>query len=216
MTYRTHARLFSSQFYSLASILLFLWLNSLVSGWVCPWKPCWIPVGESVQKAFLEEWIHMGDDSSGEQCIRWYRVLVTKIRHPNQSYLKKHLQPPRSAGQPDALTWEPIGPQGAASFRERTEAPLPPLRPRCNFVHPKQLSPFPERLELPSEEILSGFEDIVSSGTDQFTTWVETGPDATLVRHMVDVQKSHCRFSRGVGKETRYIFSGIPLQQKFA
>ena len=36
-------------------------------------------------------------------------------------------------------------------FWERIEAPLPPLRPRpkCNFIHPRQLSPFPERLELP-------------------------------------------------------------------
>ena len=50
---------------------------------------------------------------------------------------------------------------------------------------------YPERLELPfpSEEILSGFEDIVSEGTDQVTPWVKTDPDATLVRHMVDVQK---------------------------
>ena len=72
---------------------------------------------------------------------------------------------------------------------------MPLLRPRCNFIHPKQLSRFPERLELlfPSEEILSGSEDIVSSGTDQFTTWVKTDPDA-LVRHMVDVQKDTADF----------------------
>ena len=69
------------------------------------------------------------------------------------------------------------------------EAPLRPLRPRCNFIHPRQLSPFPERLKLPfsSDEILSGFEDIVSSGTDQF-------PYATLVHHMVDVQKATADF----------------------
>ena len=98
---------------------------------------------------------------------------------------------PRSTEQPDAPTWELIGPQGTASFLERAEAPLPFPRPRCNFIHPKQLSPFPEHLELPfpSEEILSGFEDIVSSGTDHFTTCVKTDPDAALVRHMVDVQK---------------------------
>ena len=51
------------------------------------------------------------------------------------------------------------------------EAPLPPLRPlrKCNFIHPRQLSPFPERLELPfsNDEILSGYEEIVSSGTDR-------------------------------------------------
>ena len=105
---------------------------------------------------------------------RWCRVLVTKIIPPNKSYLRK---------QPDALPWEPTGPQGTASFWERTETIQ---------VHPKQLSPFPERLELPfpSGEILSGFEDIVSSGTDQFTAWVKTDRGASLVRHMVDVQNA--------------------------
>ena len=36
-------------------------------GWVCHWKPFWIPVGESFQRAYLEEWKYMGDDSSDEQ-----------------------------------------------------------------------------------------------------------------------------------------------------
>ena len=78
----------------------------------------------------------------------------------------------------------------------KTEAPLPPPRPWCNSIHPKQLSPFPERLKLPFswEEIQSGYEDVVSSGTDQFTTWVKTDPDVTLVRHMVDVQKAVAEF----------------------
>ena len=73
---------------------------------------------------------------------------------------------------------------------------MPPPRPRCNFIHPKQLSPFLERLNLPfsCDETLSGYEDIVSSGTDKFTTWVKTDPDATLVQHMVDVQKAVADF----------------------
>ena len=47
----------------------------------------------------------------------------------------------------------------------KTEAPLTPPRPRCNFIHPKQIIPFPERLKLQfsSEEILSGYEDVVST-----------------------------------------------------
>ena len=69
---------------------------------------------------------------------------------------------------------------------------MPPPKRRCNFIHPKQLSPFPERLELPypSEEILSGYEDVVSSSQDLYTTWVKTDPDVTLERHMVDIQKA--------------------------
>ena len=75
--------------------------------------------------------------------------------------------------QPDAPSWEPLGSQGAATFWEKTEAPLPPPRRRCNFIHPKQLSPFLECLELPfpSGEILSGCEDVVSSSQDRYTTW---------------------------------------------
>ena len=175
-----------------------------MSSWVCQWKPFQMLVGESFQKAYLEEWTHMGDDSSGEQymanmptmvqCAE-YKDCTTKQKRPEEAP-----SAPRSMVQPDALTWELNGPQGTASFWERTEAPLLPPRPRCNLIHPKQHSLFPERLVLPipSEEILSGFEDIVSSSTDQFTTWVKTDPDATLVRRMVDVQKSRCRISGGI------------------
>ena len=84
-------------------------------------------------------------------------------------------------GQPDAPTWELLGPQGTASFWEKTEAPLPPPKRRCNFIHPKQPSPFPQRLEppFPSGEILSGYEDVVSSSQDHHTTWVKTDHDVT-------------------------------------
>ena len=50
----------------------------------------------------------------------------------NQNCTVKHKQPmespsaPRPTGQPDAPTWELLGPQGTASFWEKTEAPLPP------------------------------------------------------------------------------------------
>ena len=59
--------------------------------------------------------------------------------------------------QPDAPTWKLSGTQGSSAFWEKSEAPLPLPKRRCNFIHPKQLSPFPERLELPfpEEEILS-------------------------------------------------------------
>ena len=42
----------------------------------------------------------------------------------------------------------------------------------------------------PSGEILSGYEDVVSSGQDCYTTWVKTDPDVKLERYMVDVQKA--------------------------
>ena len=42
--------------------------------------------------------------------------------------------------------------------------------------------------------VMSGFEEIVSSGTDKFTAWVKTDPHDTLVHHMVDVQKAIADF----------------------
>ena len=84
-----------------------------VSGLVCQWKPFWIPVGESFQNAYLEEWIYMGDDSSDEQSFANFPALVqspgnkghiskTKLRDDAPSALKL-------AEQPDALPWEPLG-----------------------------------------------------------------------------------------------------------
>ena len=71
---------------------------------------------------------------------------------------------PRISKQFDSLPCEPTRPQDKAYIWERIEAPLRPLRPwpECNFIHPRQLSPFPERLELPlsNDEILSGYEEI--------------------------------------------------------
>ena len=83
-------------------------------------------------------------------------------------------------------------------FWERIEAPLPPLRPRpkCDFIHPQQLSPFPERLELPfsSDDILSGHEELDSSGNDLFTSWARLGEHEILVEHVVDIEKATAEF----------------------
>ena len=36
----------------------------LMSGWVCQWKPSWIPVEDSFKKAFVEEWVFISDEPS--------------------------------------------------------------------------------------------------------------------------------------------------------
>ena len=129
--------------------------------WVCQWKPFWIPVGESFKKAFLEEWVFVGGDSSDEQNVMDFPVLHSTDH--TDCIRDDHPPTPRPSRQPDSLPWKPTRSQDKAYFWERIEAPLPPLRPRpkCNFIHPRQLSPFPERLELPfSNEILCGYEDI--------------------------------------------------------
>ena len=81
----------------------------------------------------------------------------------------------QAVGAPDAPTWKLSGTQGASAFGEKPEAPLPHQKRVCNYIHPKQHSPFPERLKLPypDEEILSGYEEDVSFIRDGFTTWVK-------------------------------------------
>ena len=143
---------------------------------VCQWKPFWIPIGDSFQNAYLEEWIHTGDDSSstlGEHGMANIPTMVHDAKCKDCTTIQKRpeeaptasrssWQAKREHGTP---TWKISGTQGTASFWEKAEAPLPPPRPRCNFIHPKQLRTFPERLKLPfpTDEILSGYEDTVSS-----------------------------------------------------
>ena len=122
-----------------------------MTGWVCQWKPFWIPVEDSFKKVYLEEWVFISDAPSEAK------------------------------------------PQEKACFWERIEAPLPPLWPRrkCDFIHPQQLIPFPERLELPfsSDATLSGYEDLVPSGSDHFTMWSKMNPYEILAEHVVDIHK---------------------------
>ena len=163
--------------------------------WVCQWKPFWIPVGGSFKKTYLEEWIFTGDDSSDEQRVTDFPVLLHSTG--NTDYIRDdHPPTPRPSRQPDSLPWEPTRPQDKAFFWERIEAPLPPLRPRCNFIYPRQPSPFPERLELQfsNDDILCGYEVSVSSRTDHFTAWVKMNPHEVLVQHMVDVQRATADF----------------------
>ena len=75
--------------------------------------------------------------------------------------------------------WEPTKTQDTACSWERIEAPLPPLQPRSTC----------ERLELPfsCDAILSGYEDLVSSGSDHFTLWSKMSPHGILAEHIVDI-----------------------------
>ena len=128
----------------------------------------------SFKKAFVEEWVFISDEFTDGQAPTEDSVLQSTDHSdciPGTTRISK---------QCDPVPCEPAMPRDKASFWERLKAPLPPLppRPKCNFTHPRLLSPFPERLEFPfsSDEILSGYEDIVSSGTDQFTAWAKMDP----------------------------------------
>ena len=143
---------------------------------------------------------------------RWYVVQKTKdctVKHkqpmeapsaprPMEQYEQPLDAPstPKSSwqavGEPDAPTWKLSGTQGTASFWEKTEAPLPLQNAGVISDHLKQLIPFLERSELPfpSEGILLGYDDVVSSSQDRYTTWVKTDTDVTLEQQMVDIQKA--------------------------
>ena len=71
-----------------------------------------------------------------------------------------------------------------------------PKKRVCNFIHPKQHSPFPERLKLPypDGEILSGYKEDVSFIRDRCTSWVKADFNTILERHAVDVRKALAEF----------------------
>ena len=151
--------------------------------WVCQSKPFQIPVGDSFKKALVEERVLVSGDSSDGQNVMDFPVLHS-TDHSDYIPVKQF----------DLLPWELLKPY----VWERIEAPLRPLRPwpECNFSHPRQLCPFPERLELPfsNDEILSGYEEIVSSGTDLLTTWIKMSHHEVLEQHMVDFHKATADF----------------------
>ena len=138
-----------------------------MTGWVCQWKPFWIPVEDSFKKAYLEEWVFISDvPSEGPSSADQGEVIP---------------ETPGVSKVASSSPWEPAKPQDKACFWERIEAPLPPLQPR----------PTCERLELPfsCDAILSGYEDLVSSGSDQFTMWVKVSPHEISAEHVVDIHK---------------------------
>ena len=105
---------------------------------------------------------------------------------------------PRVSKLSTSFPWETAKPQDKACFCERIEAPVPPLRPRpkCDFTHPRQLSPFPERLVLPFSNKLSYpiTKKLNSSGNDLFTSWPKLSDHEILVQHMVDIEKATAEF----------------------
>ena len=109
-----------------------------MTGWVCQWKPFWIPVDESFKKAYVEDWVFQITDPSdislpGGQGILFLRLLKVSL--------------PVSSSQREAPK-----PEVSTCAQEHVEAPLPPLQPR----------PTCERLEptFSSDAILSRHDDL--------------------------------------------------------
>ena len=179
---------------------------------VCRWKTFWIPSGDTCQKAYLEELEHENDEHShvsGED--KPHPIARTQNR---QSYRRPGET--RATPRVSSLVTPPLyrslrGKQlenqthrhghtrylrKALYFGEPLGAPLLDKKRVCNFIHPKQVGPFPKRLILPylDEEILSSYEEDVSSKRDGFSAWVKTDFVNTLGRHTVDVKGVNAAF----------------------
>ena len=157
-----------------------------MSGWVCQWKPFWITRSKirsrkRLWKSGSSSVFGFGVPSEGPSTAEDPVVHITN----HSEFIP---MTPRASNHSTSLPWETAKPQDKTCFWERIEAPLPPLRPRpkCDFIHSRQLSPFPERLVLPfsNEVILSGCEEFDSSGTDIFTSWVKIWLPQSFARHL--------------------------------
>ena len=174
-----------------------------MTSWVCQWKLFWIPVGDTLQKAYLEEWQRVDDGSTcdlGEYSTRAVPCVADSRRQQraeNSDCMPLMYEQPLVA--PSAHR-DPHGKQLGNLMRlhgnspepralRKSEALLPLRKSVRNFVHPKQLSPFPERLELrfQTERSFEAPKTFLSYVTFYLVCDI-------LERHMVDVRKAFAEF----------------------
>ena len=169
-----------------------------MTGWVCQWKPFWIPVEDSFKQAYLEEWVFISDVPSEGPSFADQGELIPET--------------PRVPKLASSSPWEPAKPQDKACSWERIEAPLPPLRarPECDLIHQQRLS----------------YEELVCSGSDHVTMWGKMSPHEILAEHVVDIHKVVADFrdafernqssssqTHGVNK---YFSSQSPVQKRLS
>ena len=89
-------------------------------------------------------------------------------------------------------------PPVASSTLERVEAPLPLPNPRDQavFTRPLPTCAVLERLKQPFTDcdILSGYEDDVTTRNDSFTSWARIKPEDLLALHMVDAHRAAAEY----------------------
>ena len=179
--------------------------------WVYHWKPFWIPVGESFKRPTWRS------GSSSAVTLLTDTTLWISLCSTAQTTVIAFLRHPEFQNNSILFLGNPRGLKKRLIFGNELRHHCLHLRPRpkCNFIHPRQLSPFSERLELPfsHDEIMCCYEEIVSSGTDHFTAWVKMGRHEVLVQHMVDIHKATAEFREAYERKTCYIFSHEQYQQ---
>ena len=187
--------------------------------WVCRWNPFWIPSGDTFQKAYLEEWERVNDEQSHAPCEgKPHRISRTtesdRLQTAREDEWNTTRELPCDApslpkslwqafGESNAPSWEHIGTQESAVFWEPLGAPLLQKNRVRTFIHPRQFGICPKRLSLPypDEEILSGYEEDVSSTRDCFFGMGENGPEITLWRHTVDAEGANPAFREALARK---------------
>ena len=181
-----------------------------MSGWDCQWKPFWIPIGDSFQKAYLEECIHMGDDSSshlGEQCMANIPTMVQE--RPEEAVMTSRW---RTWYAYLEAVWNPeygilLGENGGTiASSEDLGATL--------FTRSSSVL-FTERLKLLKWDPVG----LRGCGLLKYRPSHYVGKDKPWCYLRTTYgwcSKGRCRISRAIRKETWYIFSSVPLRQKIA
>ena len=114
----------------------------------------------TLKKAYVEEWV--------------FQVTDTSERSNSESQGDVIPETPKVSMPVSWSPWRPTKNRDTACSWERIEAPLPPLQPQSTC----------DRLESPfsCDACLSGYEDLVSSGSDHFTMWCTMSPQEILVK----------------------------------
>ena len=81
-----------------------------MTGWVCQWKPFWIPVEDSLKKAYLEEWVFISDAPSEGP-----RTAEDPMVH-NTDHSEDIPVTPRASKHSTSQPWETAKPQDKACF----------------------------------------------------------------------------------------------------
>ena len=203
-----HLRGYSQANAPLASLCLLLsfLLSFLCQAGYVNGKPFWIPVGESFKKNFLEELIFIGDDSSDEQRVTDFPVLLHSTG--NTDYLRDdHPPTPDTSRQPDSLPWVSTRPQDKAYLGHE-------LRHHCLLYGPDATS-FTQDNSVPSLSAWSPFQVMKScqatkifSPQEQINSPRGSRPSRGLGTY--GLMFKNRRLSRGIRKEPCYI-SDKPL-----
>ena len=96
-----------------------------MAGWVCPWKPFWIPIGDYLKKAFMEEWVFIRDEHADEQ------APIDDPVFRSTDYSDCILGATMISTQCGLVLCETTIPRDQPHFWERLEAPLSPVQ--CGF-----------------------------------------------------------------------------------